>query len=191
LSRFGGVTLELLLRPGRFFERFGLEAGGVRLPVLYAICTHWLAAAIAYGWEGALFTRLKTGLADLLLLLGDAHELGHPGRGSAVLEQALGDAFREHLLPWFWGASSVLLSPFKTLAMLAWATGVLFVASRLLIPAPVSLKGSLRIGEMPHGGYRAFDYSVAHSTFPGFRFKSWRDGLSLVHHRQQQILEQK
>ena len=143
-SRFFRVTAELLFRPGRFFERLSLE-GGVRLPVLYAVCTHWLAAALAYGWEGALLARLKAGLSDVFLLLGDAHELGHPGRDSVALQEALGAAFSDHLLPWFWGASSVLLSPFKTLATLAWATGVLFVASRLLISSQVTFRGSLRL----------------------------------------------
>ncbi len=144
-ARFVSVTGELLLRPSRFFERFHLEGGGLRLPVLYAICTHWIAALLVYSWEGALFARLKSGLSDILLLLGDAHELGHPGRVTALAPEMLSQIFQEQLLPWFWGASAVLLSPFKTLATLTWAAGVLFVASRLLIPTRVTLKGSIRI----------------------------------------------
>jgi UDP-glucose 4-epimerase len=54
-----------------------------------------------------------------------------------------------------------------------------FVASQF--NPKVLVKGSLRIGEMPHGGYRAFDNSALLSAFPALRFKSWRDGLSHVH----------
>jgi nucleoside-diphosphate-sugar epimerase len=56
-----------------------------------------------------------------------------------------------------------------------------FVASEF--SPQVLVKGSLRVGEMPHGGYRAFDNSTLLSAFPGFKFKSWRDGLSLLHQR--------
>ena len=45
----------------------------------------------------------------------------------------------------------------------------------------VLVKGSIRLTEMPHGGYRAFDNSNLMSAFPGFKFKSWRDGLSQLH----------
>lgn len=44
-----------------------------------------------------------------------------------------------------------------------------------------SISGSQRIGNMPHGGYRAFDNRALLLAFPAFRFKSWREGLQLVH----------
>jgi nucleoside-diphosphate-sugar epimerase len=47
----------------------------------------------------------------------------------------------------------------------------------------VAVKGSPRNGPMPHDGYRPFQPSAALKAFPGFRFKSWRDGLSAVHRR--------
>jgi len=56
-----------------------------------------------------------------------------------------------------------------------------FVASEF--SPQVLVRGSLRTGEMPHGGYRAFDNSTMLSAFAGLKFKSWRDGLSLVHLR--------
>ena len=45
----------------------------------------------------------------------------------------------------------------------------------------VEIKGSPRTGPMPHNGYRPFDNSAVTKAFPGFRFKSWREGLMAVH----------
>ena len=42
----------------------------------------------------------------------------------------------------------------------------------------VAVKGSPRTGPMPHNGYRPFDNRVVLQAFPGFRFKSWREGLA-------------
>jgi UDP-glucose 4-epimerase len=41
--------------------------------------------------------------------------------------------------------------------------------------------GSPRSGPMPHGGYRPFDNGAVLKAFPGFRFRSWREGLAEVH----------
>ena len=51
-----------------------------------------------------------------------------------------------------------------------------FFAARVLPRVPV--KGSPRTGPMPHDGYRPFDNRGVLSAFPGFRFKSWREGLA-------------
>ncbi|MDA1330196.1 MAG: NAD(P)-dependent oxidoreductase [Chloroflexi bacterium] len=48
----------------------------------------------------------------------------------------------------------------------------------------VAVRGSPRSGAMPHDGYRPFDNRVVLRAFPGFRFKSWREGLSKIHARQ-------
>jgi hypothetical protein len=56
-----------------------------------------------------------------------------------------------------------------------------FAASEFAPRAAV--KGSPRNGPMPHNGYRPFQPSAALQAFPGFRFKSWREGLSAVHRR--------
>jgi UDP-glucose 4-epimerase len=50
----------------------------------------------------------------------------------------------------------------------------------------VSVRGSPRSGPMPHDGYRPFDNRAVLSAFPGFRFKSWREGLANLHVRQRQ-----
>lgn len=54
----------------------------------------------------------------------------------------------------------------------------------------VVVRGSPRSGAMPHNGYRPFDNSAVLSAFPGFRFKSWREGLSNLHVLQAQGVEQ-
>ncbi len=54
-----------------------------------------------------------------------------------------------------------------------------FVASEF--EPRVAVKGSPRSGSMPHGGYRSFDNSAVLAAFPGFRFKTWREGSSRVH----------
>jgi len=151
IERFGRVTLEVLFEPSRFFSRNRAE-GGLELPLLYAICTHWIASAVTFGWEGVLSQAMKEKLGDAWFLVRDAlyggYELGHPGRGTSLLPEILSE-LKAQILTWFWGASSVLLSPFKTLMLLAWATFFLFVASRLLIypdpHRPITFKGSLRL----------------------------------------------
>lgn len=45
----------------------------------------------------------------------------------------------------------------------------------------VGIKGSPRTGPIPHNGYRPFDNATLAKAFPGFRFKSWREGLKAVH----------
>ena len=47
----------------------------------------------------------------------------------------------------------------------------------------VSVTGTPRVGAMPHNGYRPFNNAAVERAFPGFRFKSWREGLARVHDR--------
>ena len=42
----------------------------------------------------------------------------------------------------------------------------------------VRVIGTPRTAPMPHNGYRPFDNSAVLRAFPGFRFKSWREGLA-------------
>lgn len=43
---------------------------------------------------------------------------------------------------------------------------------------PVSIKGSPRVGPMPHNGLRPFASSAALAAFPGFKFTPWREGIA-------------
>lgn len=51
--------------------------------------------------------------------------------------------------------------------------------------APVMIKGSPRVGPMPHNGYRAFDISAIHAAFPGFSPVPIAAGLRLTHLKSQ------
>jgi nucleoside-diphosphate-sugar epimerase len=42
----------------------------------------------------------------------------------------------------------------------------------------ISIKGSPRVGPMPHNGLRPFAPSAALDSFPGFRFTRWQDGIA-------------
>ena len=48
----------------------------------------------------------------------------------------------------------------------------------------VRITGTPRTGLMPHNGYRPFENSTAVKTFPGFRFKGWREGLTIMYAKQ-------
>lgn len=42
----------------------------------------------------------------------------------------------------------------------------------------VAVKGSPRLGPMPHNGFRPFAPSAALTAFPGFEFAPWREGMA-------------
>ncbi len=44
--------------------------------------------------------------------------------------------------------------------------------------ARVQVRGTPRVGPMPHGGYRAFDAAATHAAFPDFRYTSLAVGLA-------------
>jgi UDP-glucose 4-epimerase len=43
---------------------------------------------------------------------------------------------------------------------------------------PVAIKGSPRVGPMPHNGLRPFAPSAALAAFPGFTFTRWQEGVA-------------
>lgn len=47
----------------------------------------------------------------------------------------------------------------------------------------VAIKASPRSGPMPHNGYRSFDNTAVAKAFPGFKFRSWNEGLGRIHER--------
>lgn len=48
----------------------------------------------------------------------------------------------------------------------------------------VTVQGSVRVGAMPHDGYRAFNNQGLCAALPGLHFKHWREGLAQIHQRQ-------
>jgi nucleoside-diphosphate-sugar epimerase len=51
-----------------------------------------------------------------------------------------------------------------------------FIAGKF--PPSVAIKGLPRLGPMPHNGLRPFAPSAALTTFPGFQFTPWREGIA-------------
>jgi len=51
----------------------------------------------------------------------------------------------------------------------------------------VAIRSAPRSGPMPHGGYRPFDNRALLAAFPGFRFRSWREGLARINARQRAL----
>lgn len=43
-----------------------------------------------------------------------------------------------------------------------------------------TVRRTVRGGPMPHNGYRAFNNSAVSEAFPGFKFKSWKEGMTRV-----------
>ncbi len=44
----------------------------------------------------------------------------------------------------------------------------------------INVRGTPRTGAMPHNGFRPFDNAAISKAFPGYRFRSWREGLDRI-----------
>jgi nucleoside-diphosphate-sugar epimerase len=53
-----------------------------------------------------------------------------------------------------------------------------FIAAQF--PSRVAVKGSPRVGPMPHNGFRPFTSSAALTAFPGFTFTPWHRGIAAM-----------
>jgi nucleoside-diphosphate-sugar epimerase len=60
--------------------------------------------------------------------------------------------------------------------IVSFRTSAEFIAAQFT--PPVAIKGSPRVGSMPHNGLRPFASSAALAAFPGFKFTPWREGLA-------------
>ncbi len=56
-----------------------------------------------------------------------------------------------------------------------------------LFEEPVAIKGSARVGAMPHNGYRPFDPAQTYKAFPDFTYTELKAGLAQTH---TQMMEQ-
>jgi len=120
LSHYLRTTSRLLFHPSKFFAAMPRD-GGVVLPLLFAVATNWLAAAISFFWKVPLFRIVRQGYREGRGLwndfAGDLSTIDSPGRHvESPIPAEAWMKFKELVLPWLWGASSVLLDPFATLA---------------------------------------------------------------------------
>ncbi len=151
IGHYFRTTSRLLIHPGRFFATMPRD-GGMMMPLLFAVVTNWLAAAISFFWKVPLFQHLQRGYREGAGLwndfAGDLSSIDSPGRHaeSSIAAEAW-VKFKELVLPWFWGASSVLLDPFTTLAGVFTTSILVFVAARVLVDSerPIRFRTLIRI----------------------------------------------
>jgi hypothetical protein len=126
--------------------------GGLVMPLLFAVVTNWLAAAISFLWKVPLFESIQRGYREGAGLwnefAGDLSSIDSPGRhAQSEIPAEAWMKFKELVLPWFWGASSVLLDPFATLAGVFTTSILVFVAARVLVDSerPIRFSTMIRI----------------------------------------------
>ncbi len=144
------------------------------------------------------FAEIKAPLATLrpTLIYGaaDPHNGYGPNRfrrlaaeGKEIVLFGEGEERRDHVLIDDVAELAVRILMRRSTGALNAATGQVWsfreVASLVvgLFQAPVAVKGSVRIGPMPHNGYRPFDPAATHAAFPDFRYTLLPQGLSQVH----------
>jgi hypothetical protein len=122
------------------------------MPLLFAVVTNWLAAAVSFLWKVPLFQTLQRGYREGAGhwndFAGDLSSIDSPGRhAQSAISAETWVKFKELVLPWFWGASSVLLDPFTTLLSVFTTSVLAFVAARVLVDSerPIQFRTLLRI----------------------------------------------
>lgn len=114
--------------------------GGVGGPLAFALITHWLGAAIEFGWGALAGGTAQAYLQQLLEKfeqeLSGVHSLGRGQWMNEASSAALG---------WFLGAGTVLLDPFVTLASIFLSSSMIYVGARILVATPVTFEAVLRI----------------------------------------------
>jgi len=147
LGRYFRTTGQLLFQPARFFRAMPLE-GGILLPTVFAVATHWLASALSFLWKMPLGKFIQKGISEWTDVAQDISAIDSPGRHVEALPSVdVLTQFKTTVLPWLWGASSVILDPFFTLATLAFASLIMFVGARTLLTPekPATLQSVTRI----------------------------------------------
>ncbi len=150
-GRYLRTVGRLLFHPSPFFSSMARE-GGLTLPLLFALVNHWLASALAFVWKAPLSEMLSRFAKESASLWSDfSSELSTIDSPGRFAEEGFAlDAWsgiRELLIPWFWGASSVLLDPILTLPSLIGGALLVYVAARVLIDSehPIRFSTILRI----------------------------------------------
>ncbi|MGK5094548.1 NAD-dependent epimerase/dehydratase family protein [Deltaproteobacteria bacterium TL4] len=144
---------------------------------------------LANAWKGALCFLRPT----LIYGVGDPHNGYGPNR---FLRQALkgedislfgdGEERRDHV--WLEDVAEltcrVLLHQSEGILNIATGTVTSFrgIAEQIirLVPNPLQLKSTPRIGPMPHNGYRAFDCSATLEAFSDFHYTPLKQGLAIM-----------
>ncbi len=126
MDRFFRDLWNIITRPTAFFARMPRE-GGITGPLVFALITHWLGAAIEFLWQSATGGAMLRVFNDLFQVAGEVADVDHPGRAALLLQA------RDRLAHWIWGTGAVLLDPFLTMASILFTSWMVFVGARLLV----------------------------------------------------------
>ncbi|MBC7691039.1 MAG: YIP1 family protein [Methylotenera sp.] len=135
----------ILIRPTAFFRTLPVT-GGVVTPLVFALVTHWVGAALEFLWKGAIGGLVQGYFQSLFKVFDSVSDIDSPGR-SAVMGEV-----RDRVIHWIWGAGSVLIDPFLTLASILFTTFFVFLGARLLVnpnkngaPSEITFETALRV----------------------------------------------
>ena len=168
-----------------------LAIGRLRVQVGAYGCVIGRCAFIGFACESA--TQFQRGAA-LIYGADDPHNGYGPNRfrrlaadGQEIVLFGEGEERRDHV----WVGDVAELA---TRMLLNRSQGVLNAATGTVIsfrdaaeavvghfPEPATIKGSPRVGPMPHNGYRPFDPAATAAAFPDFAYTQPEDGFAKVH----------
>jgi nucleoside-diphosphate-sugar epimerase len=128
---------------------------------------------------------------SLLYGAGDPHNGYGPNRfrrlaakGEDIVLFGEGEERRDHVLIEDVGKLAARVTLMKSRGVLNIATGEVHsfraIAEQVIALSGrnVAIRGTPRVGTMPHRGYRPFDITACRRAFPDFRYTSLRDGLA-------------
>jgi nucleoside-diphosphate-sugar epimerase len=128
---------------------------------------------------------------SLLYGAGDPHNGYGPNRfrrlaakGEDIVLFGEGEERRDHVLIEDVGELAARVTLMKSRGVLNIATGEVHsfraIAEQVIALSgrKVAIRGTPRVGPMPHSGYRPFDITACRRAFPDFRYTSLRDGLA-------------
>ncbi len=148
---------EILLKPANFFREMPRH-GGFSDPLAFALTTHWLGAALNYLWHTLLSPVRPLALEQMIEKFGGYSSIDHSGRHLPWTQ------FAPSLVHWFFGMTSVIADPFVTLISLLFASALIFIGARLLVPA--GQQGTL--SEVTYeSAVRVLCYAMAPSVLAG------------------------
>jgi hypothetical protein len=123
----------LAFAPSQFFRRIPVS-GGLTGPLVFALVSHWIGAAVSYLWNLNWKAHDTAWLDQIAIFLGKGQEiesLGHNARWVAA---------RERVNDWLTGVGSIVLDPFTTLLWIFVGAVLLFISARLFVGAVKSSK---------------------------------------------------
>ena len=149
IQRYFFDLWQIITRPTRFFSRMPLT-GGVAGPLAFALIAHWLGSALEFLWRsvlgGHLMDQFGRGLQGMMKMASDVADVDSPGKSALLLEA------RDRVIYWIWGAGSVILDPFLTVAAILFTAFFVYIGARILVtpgkngaPQKITFESTLRI----------------------------------------------